>query len=247
MIDNITKTLIDEFKLKEFQVVNTIKLIDEGNTIPFIARYRKEVTGELSDEVLRNLYERLCYLRNIEEKRAEVIRLIDEQGLLTEEITASINNAKTITEIDDIYRPFRPKRRTRATIAKEKGLEPLSEKLLEQNKNFDILEFAKEFVDLEKGVETVDDAILGAMDIIAETISDNADFRKELREKTYKQGTITTKATKEEDSVYSMYYEFSEPVSKIANHRILAINRGEKEDYLGVKIDVDEDTMTQYL
>lgn len=247
MIDSITKTLIDEFKLKEFQVVNTIKLIDEGNTIPFIARYRKEVTGELSDEVLRNLHERLCYLRNIEEKRAEVIRLIDEQGLLTEEITASINNAKTITEIDDIYRPFRPKRRTRATIAKEKGLEPLSEKILEQNKNFDILEFAKEFIDAEKGVETVEDALLGAMDIIAEGVSDNADFRKELREKTYKQGVITVRASKDEDSVYSMYYEFSEPVSKIANHRILAINRGEKEGYLNVKIDVDEDTMTQYL
>ena len=245
-IDKITKTLIDEFSLKEFQAVNTIKLIDEGNTIPFIARYRKEATGELSDEILRNFYDRLCYLRSIEEKKADVIRLIDEQGLLTPEIEEAVNNAKTITEIDDIYRPFRPKRRTRATIAKEKGLEPLSQILLAQD-GINPQTAALDFIDAEKGVETVEDALAGAMDIIAEQISDNADFRKELREKTYKTGTIITKAAKEEDSVYSMYYDFSEPVAKIANHRILAINRGEKEDFLGVKLEVDEDTMTQYL
>ncbi len=246
MIDNITKTLISEFSLKEFQAVNTIKLIDEGNTIPFIARYRKEVTGELSDEVLRGFYERLCYLRSIEEKKADVIRLIDEQGLLTPEIEDAVNNAKTITEIDDIYRPFRPKRRTRATIAKEKGLEPLALAILEQG-NINPEETANDFIDAEKGVESVDDALAGAMDIIAEQISDSADFRKELRTKTYKTGTMVIKASKEEDSVYSMYYDFSEPVSKIANHRILAVNRGEKEGFLSVKIDVDEDTMTQYL
>ena len=245
--DKITNALIEEFSLKEFQAVNTIKLIDEGNTIPFIARYRKEVTGELSDEVLRSFYDRLNYLRNIEEKKAEVIRLIDEQGLLTQEITKAVNNAKTLTEIDDIYRPYRPKRRTRATIAKEKGLDGLAEILLLQDKNTDIEEAAKGFVDEEKGVADIGEALAGAMDIIAEMISDNADYRKELREKTYKTGTLSSKATKEEDSVYSMYYEFSEPVSKIANHRILAINRGEKEGFLSVKLDADEDTMTQYL
>ena len=246
MIDNISKTLIDEFSLKEFQVVNTIKLIDEGNTIPFIARYRKEVTGELSDEILRNLYERLCYLRNIEEKKADVIRLIDEQGLLTPEIENAVNNAKTITEIDDIYRPFRPKRRTRATIAKEKGLEPLAQIILEQG-NENPEDVASNFIDTEKGVESVEDALAGAMDIIAEQISDSADFRKEIRIKTYKTGTVIIKAAKEEDSVYSMYYDFSEPVSKIANHRILAMNRGEKEGFLSIKLDVDEETMSQYL
>ena len=246
-MDIITQTLIKEFNLKEFQAVNTIKLIDEGNTIPFIARYRKEVTGELSDEILRGFYDRLTYLRNIEEKKAEVIRLIDEQGLLTEEITNAVNNAKTLTEIDDIYRPFRPKRRTRSTIAKEKGLEPLAQLLLEQDKNTDIMLAAAEYINEEKEVNSADEALAGAMDIIAEMISDNADYRKELREKTYKTGMMAVKAAKEEDSVYSMYYDFSEPVSKIANHRILAVNRGEKEGFLSVKLEVDEDTMTQYL
>ena len=187
-MDIITQTLIKEFNLKEFQAVNTIKLIDEGNTIPFIARYRKEVTGELSDEILRGFYDRLTYLRNIEEKKAEVIRLIDEQGLLTEEITNAVNNAKTLTEIDDIYRPFRPKRRTRSTIAKEKGLEPLAQLLLEQDKNTDIMLAAAEYINEEKEVNSADEALAGAMDIIAEMISDNADYRKELREKTYKTG-----------------------------------------------------------
>ena len=246
-MDIITQTLIKEFNLKEFQAVNTIKLIDEGNTIPFIARYRKEVTGELSDEILRGFYDRLTYLRNIEDKKAEVIRLIDEQGLLTDEITSAVNNAKTLTEIDDIYRPFRPKRRTRATIAKEKGLEPLAQLLLEQDKNTDIMLAAAEYINEEKEVNSADEALAGAMDIIAEMISDNADYRKELREKTYKTGMTAVKAAKEEDSVYSMYYDFSEPVSKIANHRILAVNRGEKEGFLSVKLEVDEDTMTQYL
>ena len=207
-MDLITQTLIDEFKLMEFQAVNTIKLIDEGNTIPFIARYRKEKTGELSDEILRGFYERLCYLRNIEEKKADIIRLIDEQGLLTPEIEAAITNSKTITELDDIYRPFRPKRRTRATIAKEKGLEPLANTILMQEEDCNIEEIAAQYIDEEKEVLTTDDALCGAMDIIAEIISDNAQFRKELRMMTYKTGILSSKALTEEDSVYRMYYEF---------------------------------------
>lgn len=246
-MDLITKTLIEEFSLMEFQAVNTIKLIDEGNTIPFIARYRKEKTGELSDEILRGFYERLCYLRNIEEKKADIIRLIDEQGQLTPELEAAINNSKTITELDDIYRPFRPKRRTRATIAKEKGLEPLAQIILSQDKNSDIEKIASEYINDEKEVLTVEDALGGAMDIIAEIISDNADFRKELRFMTYNSGILSTKAATEEDSVYRMYYDFSEPISKIANHRILAINRGEKEGFLSTKLEVDEETLVQYL
>lgn len=247
-MDQITKTLIEEFGLKEFQAVNTIKLIDDGNTIPFIARYRKEVTGELSDEVLRTFSDRLEYLRNIEAKKAEVTRLIDEQGNLTPELTAAIAAAKTVTELDDIYRPFRPKRRTRATIAKEKGLEPLAELLMEQSENSpapDVL--ALDFIDVEKGVETTEEALAGAMDIIAEQISDNADYRKDLRAITYRNAILTSKNTKEEESVYEMYYDYSEPVNRIANHRILAVNRGEKEGFLNVKLDIDETLANEYL
>lgn len=247
MADGITQKLIEEFSLKEFQAVNTIKLIDEGNTIPFIARYRKEATGELSDEVLRSFYERLCYLRGIEEKKADVIRLIAEQGMLTPETEVAINNAKTITELDDIYRPFRPKRRTRATIAKEKGLEPLAALILEQKKETIPEAVGAEYIDAENGVETAEDALAGAMDIIAEIISDNAEYRKVLRLMTYKTGILAVKAAKEEDSVYRMYYDFSEPVAKIANHRILAINRGEKEGFLSVRLDADEEAMLRYL
>lgn len=238
-VDKITQTLIDEFGLQEFQVVNTIRLIDEGNTIPFIARYRKEVTGELSDEVLRNLSARLEYLRNIEAKKEEITRLIDEQGKLDDAILSAIQNAKTVTELDDIYRPFRPKRRTRATIAKEKGLEPLAEiLLLQESDNPDAL--ALEYLDAEKGVETTEDTLAGAMDIIAEAISDNADYRKKIREITYKNSLLVTKAAKDEESVYDMYADFSEAVPKIANHRILAINRGEKEGFLKVSLEIDE-------
>lgn len=245
--DMITRALIKEFALKEFQAVNTIKLIDEGNTIPFIARYRKEATGELSDEVLRSFYERLCYLRNIEEKKADVIRLIEEQGLLTEEIKQAINSAKTITEIDDLYRPYRPKRRTRATIAKEKGLEPLAEILLKQEKNTDPSECAEKFINEEKNVANEQEALEGAMDIIAELISDNAEYRKDIRETTYKNANVVTRVAKDEESVYEMYYEFSEPVSKIANHRVLAVNRGEKEGFLSVKIDLEEELVVNNL
>lgn len=245
-MDNITKILIEEFSLKEFQAENTIKLIDEGNTIPFIARYRKEATGELSDEVLRNFFDRLTYLRNINEKREEIKRLIDEQGNLTPELVEAIEKASTITELDDIYRPFRPKRRTRATIAKEKGLEPLAQIILEQG-DADIEQAALDFIDIEKEVPDTESAIAGACDIIAEIISDNADYRKSIRELTIKNGTLVSSGLTEEDGVYSMYYDFSEPVGKIANHRILAINRGEKEDMLSIKIDIDETIVTNFL
>ena len=246
-MDKIAKTLMEEFNLKEFQITNTLKLIDEGNTIPFIARYRKEATGELSDEVLRNLSTRLEYLRNIEAKKEEVTRLIDEQGKLTDELRLAIENAKTITELDDIYRPYRPKRRTRATIAKEKGLEPLAELILSQESDESCETLASEYIDSEKGVETAEDAISGAMDIIAEIVSDNADYRKRIRELTYENAMLSVKATKDEDSVYSMYYEFSEPVKKLANHRILAINRGEKDGFLSAKIDIEEAICTDYI
>ncbi len=246
-MDKISKILMDEFKLKEFQITNTIKLLDEGNTVPFIARYRKEATGELSDEVLRSLTQRLETLRNIEAKKEDITRLIDEQGLLTDELKAAIENAKTVTELDDIYRPYRPKRRTRATIAKEKGLEGLADIIFEQGSPEDVLVLAEPYIDAEKGVETAEEAVSGAMDIIAEIISDNADFRKKIRELSYANGSIQTKASKDEDSVYSMYYDFSEPASRLANHRVLAVNRGEKDGFLSVKLDVDEEIITDYL
>ena len=245
-IDKITQTLIDEFSLKEFQVVNTLKLIDEGNTIPFIARYRKEATGELSDAVLRDLSVRLEYLRNMEAKKEEVTRLIEEQGKLDDTIRAAIGKAITLTELEDIYRPFRPKRRTRATIAKEKGLEPLAQLVFaQQNGNPDTA--ALDFLNAEKGVETTEEALAGAMDIIAEMISDNADYRKLIRETTYKNGILSTKALKAEESVYDMYADFSEAIPKIANHRILAINRGEKESFLRVSLEIDETLPLQIL
>ena len=249
-MDKIAQILMQEFKLKEFQIVNTLKLIDEGNTIPFIARYRKEATGELSDEVLRDLSRRLEALRSLEAKKEEVIRLIDEQGNLTDEIRLSIENAKTVTEIDDIYRPFRPKRRTRAMIAKEKGLEDLATAIFAQDKTDAVEVLAEPFLDTEKGVESAEDAIAGAMDIIAEIISDNADFRKKIRALTLSNSAIKTKQAKDDDSVYSMYYDFSEPISKLANHRVLAINRGEKDGFLSVKLDidgVDYDTLKAFL
>ncbi len=246
-MDKIATILMQEFNLREFQIVNTLKLIDEGNTIPFIARYRKEATGELSDEVLRELSRRLETLRNIEAKKEEVTRLIDEQGNLTDEIRLAIENAKTVTEIDDIYRPFRPKRRTRAMIAKEKGLEPLADLIFSQESTEPAEVLAEPFIDTEKGVETVEDAIAGAMDIIAETISDNAEFRKKIRALTLSGGVMRTKQTKEEDSVYSMYYDFSEPLSKLANHRVLAINRGEKDGFLSAKLDIEESIIHDYI
>ena len=243
----INEKLVKEFGLKPFQVENAIKLIDEGNTIPFIARYRKEATGEMSDEQLRDMFERLTYLRNLEKRKEEVIRLIDEQGKLTEELQAEIEKSETMTEVEDLYRPYKQKKRTRATIAKEKGLEPLALIIFEQEDKRTAEELAQGFIDAEKGVETVEDAIKGAMDIIAEMISDVAEYRKSIRKIIYDVGLITSKGTKEEKSVYDMYYEYSEAVNKIPSHRILAINRGEKEEFLKVKIDNTDEHILEYL
>lgn len=243
----IISALMAEFNIREEQTVNTVKLIDEGNTIPFIARYRKEVTGSLSDEVLRDFYDRLNYLRNLESKKEEIERLINEQEKLTEEISTAIANAVTLSELEDIYRPFRPKRRTRATIAKEKGLEPLAKIIMEQNNDDNIESIALDYIDIEKGVEGSDDAIAGAMDIIAEEISDNAEYRKDIRSKTINEGLLVSRASTDEDSVYRLYYEFAEPIKKLANHRLLAINRGEKEGFLSVKIEIDEEKINNYL
>ena len=245
---NIIEQLIKEFNLKPFQVQNTINLIDEGNTIPFIARYRKEVTGELNDQVLRELYERLVYLRNLNERREDVNRLIDGQGKLTEEISKALDKAVTLQEIEDIYRPYKVKRKTRASIAKEKGLEPLATIIYAQMPSrTSVEELALKYIDVEKGVNTVEEAISGAMDIIAEEVSDNAEYRKALREIIFREGLIVSTAKKDEDSVYRMYYDFKEPVSKIANHRVLAINRGEKEEFIQIKIDVDSSKCLMYL
>ncbi|EMT39004.1 Transcriptional accessory protein [Thermoanaerobacter thermohydrosulfuricus WC1] len=245
-MDRVKETLKKEFNLKDFQVENTIKLIDEGNTIPFIARYRKEATGSLSDEVLRNFYDRLTYLRNLEEKKQDTIRLIDEQGKLTEEIKAKIENATTLQEVEDIYRPFRPKRRTRATIAKEKGLEPLA-KVISSNEvtDGDVEEYAKPY--LNENVPTVEEAYQGAMDIIAEDISDDADIRKYIRSFTWNNGIIVTQALKQERSPYEMYYDYKEAVKTIPPHRILAINRAEREKYISVKIEIDSEKIINRL
>lgn len=247
-MEKITSILMSEFNIAEWQVKNVIGLIDDGNTIPFIARYRKEATGELSDEVLRNFDDRLTYLRNLEDKKAEITRLIDEQGNLTDEISAAISNAKTMTELEDIYRPFRPKRRTRASIAKEKGLEPLAQILLEQKDgDTPLMTLAESFINEEKEVTSAEEALAGAMDILAEQFSDDPEFRKTIRELTYYNANIVSKAATEEDSVYRLYYDFREPVSKVAHHRLLALNRGEKEDFLSVKIELDTDIIINYL
>ncbi|MEG2337868.1 MAG: Tex family protein [Clostridium sp.] len=237
---NIIEILSAELKISKNQLESTIKLIDEGNTIPFIARYRKEVTGGLDDTVLRLLNERLLYLRNLKDKKAEVERLISDGGNLTEEISLALSKAKTITEVDDIYRPFRPKKRTRATIAKEKGLEPLADIILAQDFNYSLSEKAAEFISEDNGVNTVEDAYNYASDIIAERISDNADYRKRIRNLTFINGKIQTKNS-EENPVYKMYYDHVEDISRIPGHRVLAINRGEKEGVLSVKILAPED------
>ncbi len=245
----IIETLAQELNLTADQVEKTVALIDEGNTIPFIARYRKEVTGSLDDNVLRTLDERLTALRNLEKRREEVKNLIDAQGKLTDEIAAAIDRAVTVTEVDDIYRPFRPKRKTRASVARDRGLEPLAQLLLAQEKAYDpaIEVQAEAYVDPDKEVATVQDALQGAMDIIAEDVSDNAEYRKKLRTLTFEYGSLTTRAAKEEDSVYAMYYEFSEPIKKLPGHRILAINRGEKEEFLKVSLTVPEETVLGFL
>ncbi len=241
---DIQLKLQQEFELKQTQVENVIKLIDEGNTIPFIARYRKEMTGSLDDQILRTLSERLSYLRNLEEKREQVKNIITEQGNMTEELEQKLSLAETMTEIEDIYRPFRPKRRTRATIANEKGLEPLADLIWLQIVTDSIESMAKDFIDTEKGVETVEEALSGAKDIIAERISDDADLRKMLRTETVKNGFLIAKASDETaQSVYEMYYDFKEPIKKVAGHRVLAINRGEKENFLTVKIALEDENI----
>ncbi len=246
-MDKITQQILEEFNLTPSQAENTVALIDGGNTIPFIARYRKEMTGGLSDDVLRSLYERLTHLRSLEEKRADILRLIDEQGKLTDEIAAAVNAAATVTALDDIYRPFRPKRRTRATIARERGLEPLAAIISEQSPHVDIDARAAEFVNPDKGVNSAGDAIAGALDILAEELSDNADIRAGVRDISVRTGTLVSKAAVEEDSVYRIYYDFSDSVEKLAPHRILAINRGEKEGFLSVGITVDEEEILRFL
>lgn len=246
---DIIKTLAEELSLGREQVEKTVALIDEGATIPFIARYRKEVTGSLDDEQLRRLSERLTYLRSLEDRREEVRRLIAEQEKLTPEISYALDMAKILTEIEDIYRPFRPKRRTRASIARERGLEPLAEAILAQKPRYSpsLDEIAAGLVDAEKGVETADAAFDGACDIIAEMISDNADYRKLIRNLTLTNGEIVTKQAKDGDSVYSQYYDFRSNLSKLPGHRVLAINRGEKEEYLKVTLEVPEDLIINRL
>ena len=245
MSDNIFKTLADELGIKLSQVEATVKLIDEGNTIPFIARYRKEVTGSLNDEILRKLDERLTYLRNLEARKEQIISSIEEQGKLTDELKEKIEAATTLVAVEDLYLPYKPKKRTRATIAKEKGLEPLAALILSETFH---LTDADAFINPEKEVLTREDALTGASDIIAETISDNATYRSYIRNFTFQNGKITSTAKDEAtESVYEMYYNFEEPVKKIAGHRILAINRGEKEKILTVKIVADETAITDYL
>ena len=248
---NIFQIIADELNVKLSQVESAVKLIDEGNTIPFIARYRKEVTGGLSDETLRDLFDRLNYLRNLQDRKEEVRNSIEEQGKLTEEIIKALENAKILAEVEDIYRPYKQKKRTRATIAKEKGLEPLSEAILNQDAKVLIEELAAKYIDAEKGVETIEDAIAGAKDIIAENISDNPNYRKEIKKICYRDGIIQTesnaKTEDEENKTYQMYFDFSERVNKIPSHRILAINRAEKENAIKLKIQKPEENIIEFM
>ena len=256
-MDKITKIIANELNIRENQVESAVKLIDEGNTIPFIARYRKEATGGLSDETLRDLGERLTYLRNLEKRKEEVKKSIEEQGKLTEEISKSIEEAITLAEVEDIYRPYKPKKKTRATVAKAKGLEPLANIIIEQTETKPIEEIAKAFVNVDsvekdapkdKVVANVEEAVQGALDIIAENISDNPKYRKKIKGICYREGIIDVKATKpEEKSSYDMYYDFTESINRLPSHRILAINRGEKEEFLKVKIDKPEEKILGYI
>ena len=258
-MDKIIKTIAEELNIKTLQVENTIKLIDEGNTIPFIARYRKEVTGGLSDEILRELGERLNYLRNLEQRKEEVIKSIEEQGKLTDEILQAVAIAKTLAEVEDIYRPYKQKKKTRATVAKAKGLEPLAQIIIEQIERNPIEEIAKEYINIDKlseedkknkdkVVNTAQEAIQGALDILAEDISDNPKYRKEIKRQCYREAVIETKASKEEEkSNYEMYYDYQEAIKYIPSHRILAINRGEKEEFLKVKIQKPEEKILAYI
>lgn len=258
-MEKIIKTIAEELNIKPSQVENTVKLIDEGNTIPFIARYRKEVTGGLSDEVLRDLGERLIYLRNLEQRKEDIIKSIEEQGKLTDEILQAVAIAKTLAEVEDIYRPYKQKKKTRATIAKAKGLEPLAQIIIKQKETTPMQEIAKEYINIDKlsqedkenkdkVVHTEEEAIQGALDIIAEDISDNAKYRKEIKKQCYREGLIETKAANpEEKSNFEMYYEYSESIKYIPSHRILAMNRGEKEGFLKVKIQKPEEKILAYM
>jgi len=238
---DITAILCQEFHLKKQQCENVLKLIDDGNTIPFIARYRKEMTDSLDDQVLREIFERLQYLRGLDKRRSEIESALQEQGNLTDELSAKLAAASTLAELEDLYRPFRPKRRTRATIAKEKGLEPLALQLLMQNEKKKTPEqIAEAFIQPDKGVETAEEALQGARDILAEQFSDDADARKKLRELAFRTGVLESKKAKDEDSVYSMYYDFSQEVRNLPGHRILAVNRGEREEFLKVTVRMDE-------
>ena len=248
---DIFQIIADELSVKYKQVESAVNLIDEGNTIPFIARYRKEVTGGLSDENLRALFDRLNYLRNLETRKEEVRNSIEEQGKLTDEIVKALENAQILVEVEDIYRPYKQKKRTRATIAKEKGLDPLAEAIVNQDKSIDIEELAKQFIDSEKGVETIEDAISGAKDIIAENISDNANYRKEIKRYCYRDGIIATESNakneEEENKTYQMYFNFNESLKKIPSHRILAINRAEKENAIKLKMQKPEDNIIDFI
>lgn len=242
---DINKILKEEFNLRDSQVENTIKLIDEGNTIPFIARYRKEMTGEMSDVILRAFYDKLVYLRNLQSRKDDVQRIIDEQGKLTDEILKNIKLAKTLQEVEDIYAPYKQKKRTRATIAKEKGLENLAIAIL--NDKVDINLECKKYINKDKDVNSEEDALKGAKDIIAELVSEDAKLRKYIRELALREGVISSKNSKDEKSVYDMYYEFSESVKTIAPHRVLAINRGEKEEYLKVKLEINNEKVINHI
>lgn len=245
---DINQKITEELGVKRWQVDAAVKLIDEGNTIPFIARYRKEATGTLNDEQLRKLHERLVYLRNLEEKKAQVLSSIEEQGKLTEELRAQIEKAETLVVVEDLYRPYRPKRRTRATIAKEKGLEPLAALILLQKTDVPLEQTAQAYVDPQKEVHSAEEAIAGARDIIAEGISDEADYRSYIRKITMQKGRVVSAAKDEKaESVYEMYYEFEEQIQKLAGHRILALNRGEKEKFLMVKVEAPEEDILRYL
>ena len=245
---DILKKIAQELDIKLWQVEDTVKLIDEGNTIPFIARYRKEAHGSLNDEQLRNLHERLVYLRNLEEKKAQVLASIEEQGKLTDELKEKITKAETQVVVDDLYRPYRPKRRTRATIAKEKGLDGLAAYILEQECSTPVEDEAEKYISEEKEVENAKDAINGAKDIIAEEISDNAEYRMYIRKLTFEEGKLLSGAKDEKaQSVYEMYYDYQEEINKVAGHRVLALNRGEKEKFLVVKMEAPEERILQYL
>ena len=245
---DIILKLKDELNVEKWQVEAAVKLIDEGNTIPFISRYRKEATGSLNDEVLRNLYERLTYLRNLEDKKQQVLNSIEEQGMLTEELRNKIQAAETMVVVEDLYRPYRPKRKTRASVAKEKGLDGLAQIILAQETTRPLIEEAEQYVSEEKEVKNVKEALQGALDIIAESISDNADYRAYIREATFNEGKIISQAKDEKaQSVYEMYYDFEEPVNKVAGHRVLALNRGENEKILTVKIEAPEEQIIRFL